>query len=48
MPNYHGVKINSDIEFQIVYPPTMIPITPNPIASNKKFFFSGIFTIFSC
>ena len=33
--------ITSSIIFQIVIPPIITPITPIPIAKNKKFFFSG-------
>lgn len=39
--NCYGVN-SSDVIFQIVYPPIMIPITPIPIANNKKFFLSII------
>jgi len=38
---YQGV-VNSEIEFQIVIAPNMIPKTPKLIANIKKFFRSGI------
>jgi len=34
--------VNSEIEFQIVIAPMMVPKIPRPIANNRKFFLSGM------